>query len=401
MSHKHICLPFDSEEHYRNCVEDLSVLRNYLAQQLAAHPELFPQAMSEGFTFHDSYRSRKLKLRLRRIKLKASGEVFTLRPSFLMPYLVGRTDELERILYLRQWGVPFEALAYVFGRDAMFWYRAWVGLGRCNLVGSTVKSSEKMPKDLIADEKITWVCRQEVSVATTVGGQCFLGVEVVEKDDTEGLLTGYGQFAREAQDVFAQYKPRSVCTDGWKATREAWRKLFPKVTLVLCYLHSVLKIAGRCRGELRQEVLDRVWQAYRAETKASFSQRLRRLREWATVELSGVVEEMVLKLCRRRKDFTVAYDCPWAARTSNGVDRLMNHLDRLLYAACYGHSSAKSTRLAVRAMALQWNFHPYGRRLRQREPSRVSPFGDLNGFVYHENWLHNLLIASSMGGLRL
>jgi hypothetical protein len=30
----------------------------------------------------------------------------------------------------------------------------------------------------------------------------------------------------------------------------------------------------------------------------------------------------------------------------------------------------------------------------------VSPCADLNGFQYHPNWLHNLLIASSMGGLR-
>jgi hypothetical protein len=52
-------------------------------------------------------------------------------------------------------------------------------------------------------------------------------------------------------------------------------------------------------------------------------------------------------------------------------------------------------------MALQWNFHPYGSRLRRDQPSRVSPFHDLNGFQYHPNWLHNLLIASSLGGLRL
>ena len=310
-------------------------------------------------------------------------------------------SEVERALYLRQWGVPFAALAYVFGRDAMFWYRAWVALGRANLVGATVKAAAQMPLDLIADEKITWVCGQAVAVATTVGGSCFLGAEVVESDDTEGLLEGYGEFARQARTIFPHYEVRSVCTDGWKATRQAWRLLFPKVLLVLCYLHSVLKIAGRCRGELRHQVLERVWQAYRATTKASFSQRLRRLREWARGELSGVVAEMVVKLCRRRKDFTAAYDCPEAARTSNGVDRLMNHLDRLLYASGYGHSSVKSTRLAVRAMALQWNFHPYGGRLRQREPTRGSPFSDLNGFVYHENWLHNLLIASSMGGLRL
>lgn len=401
MYQKHICLPFDSEEHYRACVQDLTLYRKHLAQHFAAHPELFPKAFTQGFTFHDSYCSRKLKLILRRIKLKLTGEVFTLRPSFVMPYLVGRTDDVERALYLRQWGVPFEALAYVFGRDAMFWYRAYLGLGRANLVGTTVKSFEAMPKDLIADEKITWVRRQEVAVATTAGGGCFLGVAIVEKDDTEGLTSGYGQFAQEASQVFAHYQPRSVCTDGWKATREAWKRLFPNVALILCYLHSALKIASRCTGELRRQVLTRVWQAYRAESKSAFSQRLRRLQQWASEQLSGAVAEMVFKLCKRRKDFAVAYDCPQSARTSNGVDRLLNHLDRLLYTGCYGHTRVESSRLMVRAMALVWNFHPYGARLRQKQEWRESPFGDLNGFVYDENWLHNLLIASSMGGLRL
>lgn len=375
--------------------------RHYLAQQLLAHPELFPKAFSEGYTFHDCYDSRKLKLLLRRIKIKGSGEVFTLRPSFIMPYMVARTDDIEKAIYLRQWGVPFEALAYVFGRDAMFWYRAWLSLGRSNMVGTTVKSADLMPKDLVADEKITWVKGREIALATTAGGGCFLGVTVVEKDDTEGLVAGYGEFASQARAVFPRYEPRSVCTDGWKATRQAWQLLFPSIALVLCYLHSVLKIAERCRGELRKQVLTRVWHAYRAETRRSFSQRLRRLQQWAIAESSGAVSEMVLKLCKRRKDFTPAYDCPGAARTSNAVDRLLNRLDRLLYTACYGHTTTQSMGLAVRAMALQWNFHPYGARLRQQQPLRESPFGDLNGFVYHENWLHNLLIASSMGGLRL
>jgi hypothetical protein len=51
-------------------------------------------------------------------------------------------------------------------------------------------------------------------------------------------------------------------------------------------------------------------------------------------------------------------------------------------------------------MALPGNFHPYGARLRRDQPSRVAPFDDLNGLQYPPNWLHNLLIASSLGGLR-
>jgi len=38
---------------------------------------------------------------------------------------------------------------------------------------------------------------------------------------------------------------------------------------------------------------------------------------------------------------------------------------------------------------------PDGKRLREEEAGRISPFHDLNCFVYHQNWLHKLLIASS------
>ncbi len=398
---KPICLPFESEAHYQECVDDVRQYREYLTKLSAQHPELFPQALGAGYTFHDRYCSRKQGVVLRRIKLKASGAVFTLRPSFVLPYCVARTEEVEKALFLRQWGVPFEALAYVFGRDAMFWYRAWLGFGRPNVVGTTVKRADTMPPDVVADEKITWLAGEEVVVPTTAGGGCVLGISLAEQADSDRLAAAYGEFVAEAIAVFPAYQVRSVCTDGFAATREAWRRLWPHLTLVLCFLHSILKIKERCRGALRRQVLDRAWQVYQAATKAQFSQRLRRLAEWARATLDGPVAEMVDKACHRRTDFTPAYDCPQAARTTNAVDRLLNQLDRVLYAMRYCHGHRASARLAVRAWALQWNFHPYGSRLRHDQPSRSSPFADLNGFHYHPNWLQNFLIASSMGGLRL
>jgi hypothetical protein len=314
--------------------------------------------------------------------------------------MIARTEEVEKALYLRQWG-PFDALASVFGRDAMFWYRAWLAFGRPSLRGTTVQDVQKIPTNLGADEKVTWVAGQEVYVPTTVGGGCFLGVRIVAAADTATLATGYGECAQEAHALMPDSQPLSVCTDGWHATREAWRRLVPRMTLVLCFLHAVLKIKDRCTGALRHQVLERAWQVYQAPTKWQFAQRLRRLGEWTHTHLSGAVAEMVRKMCRRRADFTPAYDCPQVPRTSHAVDRLLNYQDRLLYAMRYCHATTASARLAVRAMALPWNFHPYGVRLRRDQPSRLSPFHDLNGFQYHPNWLHNLLIASSMGGLRL
>src|SRR5712691_4563797 len=180
-----------------------------------------------------------------------------------------------------------------------------------------------------------------------------------------------------------------------RPSREAWRRLFPTITLVLCFLHSILKIKDRCTVALRHQVLDRAWQVYQATTKRQFAQRLRRLAEWTPTHRSGAVAEMVLQRCRRRADFTTAYDGPQAHRTSQAVDRRLNSHDRRLDAMRYGHATTASARLAVRAMALQGNLHLYGSRLRRDQPSRVSPFHDLNGFQYYPNWLHNLLIAYS------
>jgi hypothetical protein len=394
-------VPFTSEAAYHDCVNDVRQYRQHLQQTYKQHPELFPQAWAQGYQWHDCYIVRKQRCRVRRIKLQATGKVFTLRPSFLLPYGIGRTEEVEKALFLRQWGVPFDALAYVFGRNAMFWYRAWRSFGRVNLVGTTVKQPSSMPQDLVADEKITWLGGAEVVVPTTVGGGCVLGISVAAQATSPALQAAYGEFKTEATTVFPTYQARSVCTDGFYATRDAWRQLFPHLTLVLCFLHSILKLTERCRGALRTQVLDRAWGVYHAVTKRQFAQRLRRLGEWGRATLEGSLAQTIEKMTRLRSAFTPAYECPHAARTTNAVDRVHNQLDRILYAMQYCHGHQASARLAVRAWALQWNFHPYGPRLRQDQPARSSPFADLNGFHYHPNWLQNLLIASSMGGLRL
>jgi hypothetical protein len=372
---KSICVPFDSEEHYAACVADPKSFRQHLTEVYGQHPELFPTRMSEGFVLHDKSWSIKQQVMLRRLELTATAAVFLVRPSFLMPYMVGRTEAVEKALYLRHWGVPFDALVYVFGRDAMYWYRAELALGRPTIVGSTVKQPENLPAHVLADEKHTWALGQEVYVATTVGGGCILGATVTEAASADALEAAYGEFAQEAHELSPTYS-----------------------------LHSVLKIAACCgRDRARRTlVLDRVWAVYNSCTRAQFSQRLRRLREWATAGLpEGALRKMVLKLCGKGPQFARAYRFPGAHRTSNALDRLMNHQDRRLYAMRYLHGTPDAARLAMRAMALQWNFHPYGARTRRDDPTRRSPFHDLNGFEYHPNWLHNLLIASSMGGRKL
>lgn len=167
---------------------------------------------------------------------------------------------------------------------------------------------------------------------------------------------------------------------------------------MLCWTYT-----SRCRRTkaLWQKLTGKLWHVYKATTKRHFAQRLRRLGEWADVQLKQkTVRQKLLNLRVKSSKFQTAYDFPNAYRTSNTLDRLMNYQDRLLYNMQYFHGTLDSARLHLRAMALLWNFHPYASRTKFNHPSRSSPFKDLNGFQYHDNWLHNLLIASSMNGQR-
>ena len=85
------------------------------------------------------------------------------------------------------------------------------------------------------------------------------------------------------------------------------------------------------------------------------------------------------------------------ARTSNMFDRALDPLDRCLYAARYFHGHLMSAEYQIRAWAMLHNFHPYCPRAKIREQF-LSPFHQLNGRVYHNNWLPNLLVSSSLGG---
>jgi hypothetical protein len=219
--------------------------------------------------------------------------LFTLRPSFLLPYGIVRTAEVEKALFWRHWGVPCDALAYGFGRKARFWYRAGLSCGRPHLVGTTVKPAPLMPQDLVAEEKIPGLAGAEVVVPTTVGGGWVRGLSLAKQTDRVSVQGAYGELVSEATTVFPPYRPRSGCTEGFQATREAWRQLVPQLVRVLCFLPAILKLTERCRGPLRRQVLARAGAVYHAVPKAQFARRLRRVAEWAHTSLDGSLAQRV------------------------------------------------------------------------------------------------------------
>jgi hypothetical protein len=214
-----ICLPVDKDT-YGDIVDDPRRFRDWLDGAFRDSPELFPRAFAGGYRLKDARTSSKLGVRLRRIRCKSGGS-FSVRPCFVLPYMAGYAEEASGPLFLRAFGVPFWALVRVFGRNAMYWYRLELSLGRNSVVGTTVRRAE-LPEHLLADEHHQPRDGIKNYIATTVAEGCCLGAALAQTAGTEDLQAAYEAFAKEARDVQPDYQPQTVSVDGWASTHQAW-----------------------------------------------------------------------------------------------------------------------------------------------------------------------------------
>jgi hypothetical protein len=400
-----IVMDFIQAEYELN-IYDASYFRSVLDSSMERHPELFPFELRYGYQMKDLYLSKKLSITIRRIKVTIEDRVicFTIRPSFIMPYLTGMAVDVEKPLMLRKFAVPFWALSYCFGRDPMYWYRMEASLGRYSIVGTTVRSAEKLPLHLAADEKHTKIKGEKAYIPCTVGNDCILGVALKKSAGQADLEEGYRVFKNEAQNLKPDYCPDSVNTDGWLATINSWKSLFPATVLIACFLHIYIGIRDRSRKkykDLFEQVSSKLWECYEADSKRSFSQRVRRIYEWGKAsEIPIFMMDKIEKIRNNLTKFTKAYDLPGSHRTSNMIDRLMQRMDRYLFNTQYFHGNIESAERGIRAWALIHNFAPSNPRTVQKYNGLQSPAERLNGFHYHGNWLQNLLISGSLGGFR-
>jgi hypothetical protein len=401
---KRITLAIDVEE-YKKIVTEPEVFRSWLDANIKRFPELFPSTIGQGYYLHSIRSSVKLpEIALRRIALKSNGEVFTVAPSSVMPYMTSYTDDVEKALFLLRFGVPYWALTYVFGKNDMFWFRQFCHFGRYHIIQTTVKDIEKLPKDLLADEKHIYINGEKAYIATTVGSDCILGASISLSADEEGLTEAYAHFQEEALHLSPDYQPESVNLDGWAATQKAWLNLFPLIAIIQCFLHAFLKIRNCCKKRFKEiypEIAQRVWDVYKACDVPSFLAGIATLQDWAEEKLQGTGSALqsVQKLCAKADLFVLAFEYPTAYRTSNMIDRHMQPMDRWLFHTQSFHGHLASAEKAVRAWAIFHSFWEYCPRANIRKRFK-SPVHKLNGFVYHDNWLHNLLISTSMAGAK-
>src|SRR5260370_42322546 len=93
------------------------------------------------------------------------------------------------------------------------------------------------------------------------------------------------QRRRCTMTVSVQQKPRGC------STMLAWLVLFPWICVLRCFLHGWLSIRDRCKKDKDFNAAgDKIWEAYEASDRRTFGQRLRRLREWASKTLKGILQ---------------------------------------------------------------------------------------------------------------
>ena len=390
-----------AESSYQTFMQDQPVAHQQIKEAFDQHPELFPPAMSKGYMLNGRTRvSQKLGLQLR--KIKVSGVSYQLRPSFLLPAMRAKTNEVSKPLFLLRFGVPFWALAFVFGRNPMWWYRLYLCLGRSSIVGTTVYKTDCLPADVLADEHHVRVRGRKAYIATTIGQGCILGVQACARADEATLAEGYGVFQQEALDANPSYQPVSVNTDGWPATQKVWQSLFPTIAVVECFLHAFIKVRDRATKKLEgffDTAATKIWDCYRAESKGQLAQQIRRLREWTKKHLPQcAMKDNILKLCAKKKRWIQHLDFPSAHRTSNMLDRVMRAMSRHAFNSQMFHATIDSTTANFRAFALLYNFSPSCPAVTKLQQQLTSPAARLNSFAYHQDWIQNLLIAASMGG---
>ena len=174
---------------------------------------------------------------------------------------------------------------------------------------------------------------------------------------------------------------------------------------MLCFLHAFIKIRTCCKrlDDHYEQIKQHIWEIYRADNRTQFKAGIAALQNWVLTHrdaLTNSALSAINKLCRRADQFCIAYDYPTAYRTSNMLDRHMEPMARWLTSSRYFHGNLQAAELRVRAWALLHNYWPYCPRAKISEAYH-SPAHRLNGFAYRDNWLENLLVASSCQGFRV
>lgn len=405
---REIVIPVDLKT-YETAINDNEVFRALLNQCYARHPECFPPGFDSGFGFKDFKESKKMKMRVRRIRVGSGTQELYYRvvPSSIMPYMTGHVEDAQMPLFLRKFNVPYWALEVVFGRSPCYYWRLEKRMGMTSIAGAlsgetTLESGCALPEDIACDEKHAKYMGEKAYVAVSAGGGCVLGAELIEGADKESLVKGYEVLKDEIDRAAPGHKIKSINTDGYTSTIAAIPEVWGKsVVMITCILHLFIALRDGCKLKYREQfelIANEFWYCYEAGTKRSFAQRWSALMKTCRALGDWLPERMMGKLNRANESkltsYKAWYDRPEGHRVSTQVDRVMGSLDRKLFAMRHLRGHFVNSRLLIRAWAHIHNFAPWNPHTAKMKRTKC-PAEHLMQKRYSDNWLENFRLASS------
>ena len=131
-----------TEKQYLKFDPDTKYARHIIDAAFKKDPELFPVSMSAGYKLNGhTPKSKKMGYRIRLIKI--DGVTYRIYPHFIFSYMRGKTEDLSAPLFFCRW-VPYWALAEVYGRNPMYYYRCYKSLSEKSIVGTTVQKETEI-----------------------------------------------------------------------------------------------------------------------------------------------------------------------------------------------------------------------------------------------------------------
>lgn len=390
-----IILPIKKED-YNEFITNKIKAKEMINSYIINNKELFPNKINKGYIF-DGFTSKSIKVELKLRKIKIDDKIYRIYPSFLIPYCREIDKNLENGLLLSRYGVPFWIIAQIFGKSTMFWFRLVSYFGECSLLGSTVK--REIPKNLLSDEKHTYLNGEKAYIATTVAKECILGSELSLTPDEAGLTEAYNVFKTEASNKEKEYKPETINTDGWKPTKKSLSKLFPKVVLILCFLHSYLKVRNVSKKHPKFiEISDKIWNVYKSPSKFVYHIRINELKEYGDKMEDNIIKTKLLEIYDKKDELIKSLEHKNCYKTSNMLDRAMKQMDRKIFSMQNFHKTKESANKIIRGFCLIFNFVPCSPYNIKKHNGKISRVERLNNFSYSSNWLENLNVSTSLGG---
>ena len=248
--HRTICLPIAEDSYARASSttrpRSAAARRGLPRLPPSCSPGLRPRATASRTTAPPPSSA----CRMRRVRLKATGESFSVRPSFVLPYMAGSRRRRRRARCSCALRRPVlgpgprlrqgpDVLVPPGGRPGPQQRRRH---HRPPGRAARAPAGRRAPPDARRREELRRHHRRRRAAAWAPPWPQTAGAE--------DLQAAYGVFKAEARDVQPDYRPQTVSVDGWASTHQAWLALFPLVVLLRCFLHGWLNI--RSRGKLSE-----------------------------------------------------------------------------------------------------------------------------------------------------